>query len=133
MKKVIIVIVIIIILGAAIGVAYMLNNKENIDENVINNVSTNNTIENNIEENIITNNVSANEIINTQTEISNVSEQDAINIIKSDWGMDDTVYFTVESKNAEGEYRISVTDKFTTGILAWYTVNSETGEFRDGK
>ena len=59
------------------------------------------------------------------TSISN--DEKAINLVKKEWGEDDTVYYNIAYINGK-IYNISVNSKDTTGVLAWYSVNIETEE-----
>ena len=91
------------------------------------------------EENIITNTQTEN---NTQTNQNNnqgnnqntpptstkSDEEKAIEIVKEQWGDDETVDFVAE-KNSDGTYTVAVRNMQTTRAEAFYTVNVQTGSF----
>ena len=56
-------------------------------------------------------------------------EEKAKNIVKENWGEDDSVYYSYDGINSEGKYIICVRDKATTKALYWYYVDIETGAF----
>ena len=56
-------------------------------------------------------------------------EEKAKNIVKENWGEDDSVYYSYDGINSEGKYIICVRDKATTKALYWYYVDVETGAF----
>ena len=65
-------------------------------------------------------------------EESNVEEpiqskdEKVIDLVKKEWGQDDSVTFSIEKKNGS-KYRVAVRDNSTT-VLAWYEVDTETWE-----
>lgn len=144
--KIIIAVLVIalIILGIVISVnknkAVQTDNKNTINQsnevqNVVNWIKNEvNDVQNNIENTIPENNVE-NIIDNAQdnsnnsiqeNETSNKEEdnnQKAIDMVKSDWGEDESVNFKIDEQSEDGKYVISVVDKNTTKVLVWYDVD----------
>ena len=56
-------------------------------------------------------------------------EEKAIEIVKENWGEDETVYFACEKREDDGRYPVAVRDKNSTKALYWYYVDIETGTF----
>ena len=55
-------------------------------------------------------------------------DERAIELAKNKWGANDnTVTYSIATKNSSDEYIVSVSDSKTT-VLAWYSVNISTGE-----
>lgn len=151
-RMIVLIFIIILILITAFLIFKLFDIKKN--KNNIEPTSVNNVIENKIENNVIEenndNNVEDNNTINTTIDTNNENnnqvvdkdevdketikkEEDkkekAVNIVKDNWGEDETVYFSFDSINSEGKYLVCVRDKSTTQALYWYTVNVETGTF----
>ena len=63
---------------------------------------------------------------NSQEETTENKDEKAIQLVKNEWGKDDTVTFSIEKKNGS-KYRVAVRDD-STSVLAWYEVNTETWE-----
>lgn len=113
-------------------------NTENIMSNSVNNIS--NTA-NEVETNTV-----ANEIIEEEPIIENVTEvkpqgtvyesnsdagttdkkQEAILLVKEKWGEDDTVTFRCDSVSSNGEYVIAVVSKQTASVKNYFRVNLAT-------
>lgn len=113
-------------------------NTENVMSNSVNNIS--NTA-NEVETNTV-----ANEIIEEEPIIENVTEvkpqgtvyesnsdagttdkkQEAILLVKEKWGEDDTVTFRCDSVSSNGEYVIAVVSKQTASVKNYFIVNLET-------
>jgi len=148
MKKSIIYILIIFIL-MVMGIIVAVNvNKDSQTktvsyENVIKN-EIENKVDNKIEnkqENTIENEqeIEKNEDITEKKLEENIVEdksdepktdlEKAIDIVKEDWGEDNSVYFAQDGQNSKGEYIICVRESDTTNALAWYTVNVTEGTF----
>lgn len=106
--------------------------------------------ENIVEENIVENEVS-NEIVNeikneVNNKVSNTSKnnvttnttfapavpavtdkkQEAIELVKKEWGADDTVSYVFEYIDEKGEYVIAVKDKSSATVKYYFRVNLET-------
>lgn len=137
--SIIVLIIVMLIVAVVITAYYVLDNKNQL-ENMTNDVSQN--ILNNEQENAILEvvneiqviqNVSVNATVPSDSNVVTGSEEDlvekAINIVKQDWGEDDTVYFDYAGIDNEGRYVISVHNKETTQVLEWYNVNTTTGQF----
>lgn len=103
-----------------------------IQNNVIENEVENKQIENKIE-NKIENDIAQNVVTNETTEVMQnngaSNEEKAINIVKSDWGTTENVYFVTMGIDASGKYIVTVNDSSTTATLAWYLVDVITGKF----
>ncbi len=132
MKKITIyVLILVVIIALGIIVAVNLKNddksipssSENIKENQTENLegNTTNKVENDIDENVTSNVEEENQNREEQTPKTDVEK--AIDIVKKDWGEDNSVYFAEDGKTQEGEYIICVRDSNTTAAIAWYTVN----------
>ena len=63
---------------------------------------------------------------NSQEETTENKDEKAIQLVKNEWGKDDTVTFSIEKKNGS-KYRVAVRDG-STSVLAWYEVDTETWE-----
>ena len=61
---------------------------------------------------------------NSQKETTQSNDEKAINLVKKEWGNDDTVTFSIEKKDGT-KYRIAVRNSSTT-VLQWYEVDTET-------
>lgn len=142
MKRIILVIAmtLVIIIGVIFARSIVKENQE-VETSSLANIS--NHIKNNIENVIVNNEIlndTTNEIANeTINEIANetpietpkenfTGEEKAKAIVKKDWGEDNTVYFTVDSKG-NSEYEVQVRESATTKILYRYIVNVDTEEF----
>lgn len=94
--------------------------------NVENEIDTNNRIENEIQNEIV-NDDAQNKVENTVSsetfeESPKTSEEKAIDIAKKDWGNDNSVNFSVQGIDGNGNYIVVVSDSNTVS-LAFYTVN----------
>lgn len=98
-------------------------NKENNSNNEETNNNRDNTTTSN-NQNYIGEEESRDETSNTS------NEEKALKLAKEKWGEDISVYFTVANKNGN-TYNISVNSSETTQVLAWYSVNIETGEVEE--
>ena len=104
--------------------------KENIIETT-NNVSENVIVEEPVAQNVpdTSNQIIGKEEAETASENVGLTEEEkAIELVKEKWGTQDTsVVYAVA--NREGNiYMVSVTNKETTAVLAWYQVNMQTEE-----
>lgn len=54
-------------------------------------------------------------------------KQKAIELVKKEWGQDDTVNFAFDYVNENGEYVIAVKDNATTAVKNYFRVNLEKG------
>ena len=133
-KKIIFVIVILILIIAGIYMAKRISKgTENIQTagNMVNELV--NDIDEVLENNVIENNVKneLEEVNSTEPEKTNTEkpEEKAIEIVKNNWGPDDTVYYSYDGIDKDGKYIICVRDKNTTKALYFYYVDIETGTF----
>lgn len=138
MKKVVIyilVIIAIIILGIMVGKSLV---EENKTAPVISENKNQNKIENNIKneikndaENIVENeNIEEEETVEDneqEEEKPKTNLEKAIDIVKKEWGEDNTVYFAEDMQTEQGDYIICVRDNETTDALAWFKVNLKEG------
>ena len=132
-KKILYIVIIIALVVAGIFVAKQMSEekeatqtgantiKNTTKNNEQNEVKENNTIETEVNE--IENNVVENETI---TEID--PEEQAKQIVKENWGEDDSVYFSYDGVK-DGKHVVCVREKDTTKALYWYYVDLETGTF----
>ncbi len=142
-KNIFYVIIILVVVIAVCIVAVVKNNRsqsntqkantKNITKNIEDNEqTTKNETENEefvpqnreIETNIIDTSIQT----ETPIETSETDEEKVIQIVKDDWGTEAGLGFSVEGKNEDGNYIVAVRNTDTTA-LAYYTVNSKTGEF----
>lgn len=63
---------------------------------------------------------------NKTEEIEMSTDEKVIDLVKKEWGEDDSVTFSIEKKNGT-KYRVAVRNSSTT-VLQWYEVNIETWE-----
>ena len=154
-KKIIIIMIVIAILIGAMCYGFFFHSYEQPEKEEINSVEIenvqkdeNNTIvedENNVIENIITqepieeepiqqpdttvnnNVIIGKEEVESNTENDGLTEEEkAIELVKEKWGIqDDNVTYAVANRE-NSTYIISVTDKQTTAVLAWYQVDMVT-------
>lgn len=119
-------------------------NQEQQGENIDN---ANNISENFVEENNVSNEISntadlendnTSNQMNTSTSQSNQSsapaipavtdqKQKAIELVKKEWGKDDTVDYLFDHVNENGEYVVAVKDRATATVKYYFRVNLETG------
>ena len=104
--------------------------KENIIETP-NNVSENVTVEETVVQNVPDTSsqiIGKEEAESASENVGLTEEEKAIELVKEKWGAQDTsVVYAVA--NREGNiYMVSVTNKETTAVLAWYQVNMQTEE-----
>lgn len=149
-KKVVIfsTLIVILVVGGIVGYKiYKINStkyvsvqKENKDNTISNNTTINNTqknekveekkvIEQEIKEvNNIKDSTTQNTEIKGKEEIESKNEnetngkQEALELVKEEWGEDNTVYFTIDSSSGN-IYMISVRSKTTTETLTEYEVD----------
>lgn len=142
--KIIIGIVAIILVITICAVTF--GKKENIEEvnsnTVENSVTTNTEVENKIENRVIENKVEnatktpvvedeklATEDFSTSVYENNSDvgttnkKQEAINLVKAQWGVDDTVEFSCDSITKDGIYIIAVTSKERAVVVSYFRVD----------
>ena len=133
-KKILYILIIIALIIAGIFVAKDIAEGDNTKQTVANTMNNTNKTEVNLteqnntvetEENNIENNV---ETGDTTTQGESPEEQ-AKQIVKDNWGEDDSVYYSYDGKDENGKYIICVREKSTTKALYWYYVDVETGTF----
>ena len=124
--KLIMFILVIVIVGLALFFIFQANQKvsENMENRENMNIQTNTTIENN----------NTNQTVEEETdsmEESNTTDPKAkaIEIVKKDWGEDDSVYFSYDGVNSDGKHIVGVRNKSDTTIRYWYDVDINTGTF----
>ena len=61
---------------------------------------------------------------NVEEKTEMTTDEKVIDLVKKEWGNDETVTFSIEKKNGS-KYRVAVRDGSTT-VLQWYEVNIET-------
>lgn len=137
---VVVVILVIAIIAAVVIFTNPFEQQNNEDREALNeqeNSIINNTVENNEvvnEEESITVNEEENNAIeepeenmggDSGYEANTSDEEKAIELVKEEWGEDDTVVFDLSGVTADGKYRVSVNRD--TKVLAWYIVDVEAG------
>lgn len=150
MKIIIAVVVILLTVVCGVSAFYVTSNHDEDNNNIVEN---NTIIENEfIEENIVDENTMQengvkleNNTQNTTPVIENVTsvapqgtayesnsdvgttnkKQEAINLVKQEWGEDSTVTFSCDSVTAKGEYIIAVTSLETATVKNYFIVNLE--------
>lgn len=66
-----------------------------------------------------------------KVEVKGTDDEKAIALAKNTWGaQDDAVAFNIAKKEGK-TYYVSVNNKETTAVLAWYEINIENGEVSD--
>lgn len=110
-------------------------------ENVVNNEIANNVenvaVENTVVENTTEEQVIENEQLETKDFSNNIYEsgsdagttnkkEEAINLVKEQWGADDTVTFTCDSITSDGIYIIAVASKERAVVLNYFRVDLAT-------
>lgn len=106
-----------------------INNEVNLEENTVAN-------EIEVSNNIVSNNTVANQTSNTtkQTNTSSApaipavtdDKQKAIELVKKEWGDDDSVSFSFDYINENGEYVVAVKDKSSATVKYYFRVNLQT-------
>lgn len=128
--------------------------KEEIPENVVNEIQENTIIENEIDENVLNNTANNNttieepnnatteqpttstsepntvyqsdKVYNSNSEVGTTNKkEEAINLVKQEWGEDSTVTFSCDSVTTNGEYIIAVTSLETATVKSYFRVNLE--------
>lgn len=149
-NNVIVWITIICILGILVAFYIIRNPEEKGNIGEISNNAVNNTVNTQVEEpvnNEVENEVTENtentvtEDVSENTEISNKTQkepvkpstpgitdkkQKAIDLVKKEWGEDDTVNYVFDYVNEKGEYVIAVKDRATATVKNYFRVNLET-------
>lgn len=151
---IVLVLVCVFVVGGTFYMLFDINNKlqtMNISENTVSNSVDNNITENetvvenvvNEVENTVSNEVEnktnavTNQVANTEknTTISNSpaipavtdDKQKAIELVKKEWGDDDSVSFSFDYINEKGEYVVAVKDKASATVKNYFRVNLSTG------
>lgn len=115
-------------------------NNQNLLENqnsIKNEIEDENLIEENVTEenqtnteNSVINEITQNQIQGEEETVTKQPEENndekALNLVKEEWGEDDTVYYTIDNQS-NNIYNISVRSKTTTATLAEYEVNINQG------
>lgn len=107
---------------------------ENItdSENVADNENTTNTTSVDTDENTVTDNTtSSNEVedeivSNEDDKLSSSKQESAIEIMEEYWGEDNSVYFTNEGVDNNGNYIVAVRQKTSTTVKDYYKINIKT-------
>lgn len=137
------IIIVVVIVGGTFILIHNINKKVDDLEEVSNNAY--NMVENKIEdlsENTVTNessDVTNNTVNKTNTSSSGTSsntgnytagttdkKQKAIELVKREWGEDDSVSFAFDYINENGEYVIAVKNKSSATVQCYFRVNLET-------
>ena len=133
MKKLIFCIIILILIFAGIYVAKNISKNDETVKTGTNTVKENTTNKIEEENKAIENEVEEQKNENETDEANNVAannpEEQAKDIVKNNWGEDDSVYYSYDGIDKNGRYIICVRDKSTTKALFWYYVDLESGTF----
>ena len=129
MKKIIFLIIIVILIFAGIYVAKKISGNNKTVKTGTNTIVKENKTneENKVAENMVEaeeNKVEESNVPNTENK-----EEQAKEIVKNNWGEDDSVYYSYDGIDKDGRYIICVRDKATTKALFWYYVDLESGTF----
>ena len=132
-KKILYVIIIIALIVAGMQVAKQMSEEKEVTQtgtNTIQNINKNNEKNEVKENNIIVPEVNEieNNIVEDETTNELNPEEQAKQIVKENWGEDDTVYFSYDGVE-DGKHVICVREKDTTKALYRYYVDIETGSF----
>lgn len=103
-----------------------INSTNTYNENTINEnqIEENNTVDENTTSNVIGREEKESEEESKKSSGNN--DQKAIELVKKEWGDDESsVYFNIENKNGT-KYKITVRSSETTEAIAWYDVDVET-------
>lgn len=102
---------------------------ENLVENAVVEKETTNQVQNTMTNTVnVTNTTNTNKPISDAPAIPAVTDQKqkAIELVKKEWGADNSVDFLFEYINENGEYVVSVKDKATATVKYYFRVNLET-------
>ena len=102
-----------------------INNEVNLEGNIVANEIQNTT--NTVENQVVNNAVKKTNISNTPA-IPAVTDdkQKAIELVKKEWGSDETVSFSFDYINENGEYVVAVKDKTSATVKYYFRVNLQT-------
>lgn len=96
------------------------NEMDEVDENTISN-ETNKVVENKVDTK------ADREAVEEKTdEGSTTKKQQAIELVKKEWGEDSSVSYRCETVNSKGEYVVAVIMKSSGSVKAYFNVNLET-------
>ncbi len=96
------------------------NEIDEVDENTISN-ETNKVVENKVDTK------ADREAVEEKTdEGSTTKKQQAIELVKKEWGEDSSVSYRCETVNSKGEYVVAVIMKSSGSVKAYFNVNLET-------
>ena len=127
MKRVLIfTIAIVLVIGLGIFIGKRLDENPTVPTSGKLENNTKNEINNKVEEKTNVNNIVETPQENKEEKPKTDLEK-AMEIVKKDWGEDNSVYFAEDGKNENDELIICVREKSTTNAKAWYLVNLEKG------
>lgn len=132
MKKIIYIGIIIIFIIAGSYVAKQMSEEKEVTQtgaNTLDNTTNNN--ENEIEKNNTIEpevNEIENNVVEDETTTTLDPEEEAKQIVRENWGEDDSVYFSYDGVK-DGKHVVCVREKDTTKALYRYYVDIETGSF----
>ena len=142
--KICIAIIVIVILIIICALTFSAKETDETNSNTVENITNvvenevQNEVENEITENTtLAQNVVENQKLSTQDFSSSVYEdktetgtlskkEEAINLVKNQWGEDNTVTFSCDSITSDGIYIIAVTSKERAEVLNYFRVNLKT-------
>lgn len=137
--RIVIFVIVVIVLCLTVYLSCQIMNKQqdvkHIDGNSLNitndigNIMANNIITNNEIKIDETKNTVAQNKDNNQSTINNIgpdtkeAKEQAIQLVKDDWGDDSSVYYYVDEVKENGKYTVSIRDSQTTSVIVWYEVD----------
>lgn len=108
-----------------------IKNETNTVETIVSNEidNTANVVSNKVENKISSNNTVKNNTIPNTPAIPAATDdkQKAIELVKKEWGSDDTVSFVFDYINENGEYVVAVKDRTSATVKNYFRVNLKTG------
>ena len=117
------IIVVIVMIVICVNILKKKNNTNEVNSNVVENKSSQTEIK---DEQLETKDFS-NSVYESNTDAGTTNKkQEAINLVKAQWGADDTVTFTCDSITSDGIYIIAVTSKERAVVLNYFRVNLAT-------
>lgn len=129
MKKLFFCIIILVLIIAGIYVAKKISGDNETIKTGTNTLSKENKVnkKNNLSENTVE--AEENKMKESSVPSTENKEEQAKEIVKNNWGEDDSVYYSYDGIDEKGRYIICVRDNATTRALFWYYVDIETGSF----
>ena len=100
--------------------------EEDISNDIINEVNEVHEIDNKVVENKVDTKADREAVEEKTDEGSTTKKQQAIELVKKEWGEDSSVSYRCETVNSKGEYVVAVIMKSSGSVKAYFNVNLET-------